>query len=260
MIGFIYFFVIVIANTIGGLSGMGGGVIIKPILDTIGAHSVVAISFYSSTAVLVMAVVSTFRQLQAGVRVEGKRALFIASGALFGGVAGDLILNALLHVMDNDAQVGAVQICLTIATLLFAFFYTKYKWHSLGLEHGACFVVCGLLLGFFSSLLGIGGGPINVSLLMFCFGMPIKIATVYSIVTILLSQLAKVFTFTAMSGLLNIDLRILLYVVPAGAIGGYLGAFCSRISSEERVERVFQSVILLVLLLNLYNLLRCIMA
>ena len=46
MIGGLYFFVIVIANTIGAISGMGGGVLIKPTFDLIGAHSVVAISFY----------------------------------------------------------------------------------------------------------------------------------------------------------------------------------------------------------------------
>ena len=45
MIGGLYFFVIVIANTIGAISGMGGGVLIKPTFDLIGAHSVVAISF-----------------------------------------------------------------------------------------------------------------------------------------------------------------------------------------------------------------------
>ena len=44
MIGLIYFVVIVLANTVGAISGMGGGVLIKPILDLIGAHSVAGIS------------------------------------------------------------------------------------------------------------------------------------------------------------------------------------------------------------------------
>ncbi|MBM9833743.1 sulfite exporter TauE/SafE family protein, partial [Enterococcus faecalis] len=51
MIGLIYFLVIVLANAVGAVSGMGGGVLIKPIFDFIGAHSVAAISFYSATAV-----------------------------------------------------------------------------------------------------------------------------------------------------------------------------------------------------------------
>ena len=37
MIGIIYFIVIVLANTVGAVSGMGGGVLIKPIFDFLGA-------------------------------------------------------------------------------------------------------------------------------------------------------------------------------------------------------------------------------
>ncbi len=51
MIGLIYFVVIVLANTVGAISGMGGGVLIKPILDLIGAHSVAGISFYGSLSI-----------------------------------------------------------------------------------------------------------------------------------------------------------------------------------------------------------------
>ncbi len=59
MIGLIYFVVIVLANTVGAISGMGGGVLIKPILDLIGVHSVAGISFYSTVAVFTMSIVST---------------------------------------------------------------------------------------------------------------------------------------------------------------------------------------------------------
>lgn len=62
MIGFIYFVVIVLANTAGAVSGMGGGVLIKPIFDFIGAHSVAAISFYSAVAVFTMSLVSTSKR------------------------------------------------------------------------------------------------------------------------------------------------------------------------------------------------------
>ncbi len=51
MIGLIYFVVIVLANTVGAISGMGGGVLIKPILDLIGAHSVAGISLLNSCGI-----------------------------------------------------------------------------------------------------------------------------------------------------------------------------------------------------------------
>lgn len=251
--GILYFFVIVAANTVGAISGMGGGVIIKPVFDAIGAHSVAAISFYSSTAVLVMSLVSTVRQLQDGVRFRGQVILFIAAGALLGGMLGNLTLDGLLQRLQNDAQVQILQIFLIVATLLFALFYTRCKWHCLELAGGLWFVVCGVVLGFFASLLGIGGGPINVALLMFWFGFPIKRATTYSITIIFLSQMAKMLTLAATTGFGRFDLAMLFFVVPAGAVGGFLGAYAHKIFSPKKVEQVFQAVILLVLLLNAYN-------
>ena len=44
----IYFITIFLSNTVGALSGMGGGVIIKPVLDFLGFHSLNSIAFYSS--------------------------------------------------------------------------------------------------------------------------------------------------------------------------------------------------------------------
>ena len=58
-IGVLYFLIIVVANAVGSVSGMGGGVIIKPVLDFVGHDSVVAISFYSTVAVFTMSLVVT---------------------------------------------------------------------------------------------------------------------------------------------------------------------------------------------------------
>ena len=102
-------------------------------------------------------------------------------------------------------------------------------------------------------MLGIGGGPINVSLLVLMFSFPIKEATVYSICTIFFSQLAKLVSIGLTTGFAVFDLSMLLYIVPAAIIGGFLGAHLSGIISANKVTTVFQSVIILVILINLYN-------
>ncbi len=61
----IYPIVILIANTIGAISGMGGGVIIKPALQIFDLDSVLIINFYSSVAVFTMSITSTLKQLHA---------------------------------------------------------------------------------------------------------------------------------------------------------------------------------------------------
>ena len=253
MIGLIYFFVIVIANTIGAVSGMGGGVIIKPVFDFIGAHDVAAISFYSATAVFTMSVVSTMRQLTSGRKFNWQIVSWVSVGAVLGGILGNLAFEACLNWFGNKDIVQLIQIVLTVITLIFAFVYTKYNWKNFKLTHVIWYFICGLMLGFLASLLGIGGGPINVSLLMLLFSLPIKEATVYSICTIFFSQFAKLLTIALTTGFSRYDLTLLWFVIPAAVIGGLLGAKFSKILSPEKVTIVFQGVVLLVLFINLYN-------
>ncbi len=57
----VYFIICFIATTIGGISGIGGGVIIKPVLDSFSSMGVASISFLSGCTVLSMSVVSVLR-------------------------------------------------------------------------------------------------------------------------------------------------------------------------------------------------------
>ena len=255
MTGILYFVVIVMANTIGSVSGMGGGVIIKPVFDLIAAHSVVAISFYSTVAVFVMAVVSTWRQIQNGMQVAWKIVAWISCGAFFGGRFGNAVFAELVRLF-SERTVQLVQMTLLLLVLLFAFLHTRFEMKNFQLHQIIWYVICGLILGFLTSLLGIGGGPINVALLMLMFALPIKDATVYSLCTILFSQLSKLLTIAVTTGFARYDLTLLYFVIPAAVIGGLLGAKASRLFSAGRVTLIFQTVTLAVLFINIYNMLR----
>lgn len=146
-----------------------------------------------------------------------------------------------------------VQISLTIITLIFSFMYSKdiwqnFKYKSVMLKFGS-----GLLLGFLASLLGIGGGPINVTLLMLLFNVPIKYATVYSIITIFFSQLSKILTIMLTEDMGRYDLALLYYIIPAAIIGGFLGSYISGKVSDRKVSQIYRFVIILVLIINIYN-------
>ncbi|MGX7025416.1 sulfite exporter TauE/SafE family protein [Vagococcus hydrophili] len=253
MIGILYFIIIVCANTIGAISGMGGGVLIKPIFDLINVHSVAAVSFYSSVAVLTMSIVSTYKQTKNGIKVDWPFALQISVGAVVGGLLGNGVFEKLLHLFPSGREVQLVQIVLTVFTLLFSFLYSKSIWRNFKFESGILKIGTGLLLGFLASLLGIGGGPINVALIMLLFNVPIKEATVYSIISIFFSQLSKVTTIFLTVDLSRYDLTILYYVIPAAIIGGFVGSYISKQVTDKKVNQVYQVVIILVLLINIYN-------
>ncbi|KAF1299223.1 hypothetical protein BAU15_00840 [Enterococcus sp. JM4C] len=259
MIGIIYFVVIVLANTIGAVSGMGGGVLIKPIFDFIGADSVMAVSFYSAVAVFTMSAVSTARQLISGRKFNWKIISWVSLGAVLGGILGNVIFEAILRWFSNEDIIQLIQIGVTVITLIFAFLYTKYDWKNFRFTSVTWYLACGLSLGFLASLLGIGGGPINVALLMFLFSLPIKEATGYSICTIFFSQLSKLITIALSTGFARYNLEMLLYVIPAAVIGGLIGARLSNIFPPQKVTTIFQIVIIIVLFINLYNGIKIIM-
>lgn len=251
--GWLYFCIIIFANTLGAISGMGGGVIIKPLLDTIGIHPVYAISFYSSVAVLTMSLASTIKQIKNGIALQWNFALLISVGSILGGILGDNTFEKILDVYPSGKEVLLVQISLTVLSLIFSWVYSIYPFKKFCFTSTCLKIGAGLILGFLASLLGIGGGPINVAVLMCFFNLSIKESTVYSIVTIFFSQLSKVSTIAISTGFSRYDLSLLMYIIPAAILGGFIGAMLSGRLGSKYVTRVYQIVIIAVLIINLFN-------
>ncbi|NWN99647.1 sulfite exporter TauE/SafE family protein [Tetragenococcus halophilus] len=253
MIGLIYFAVIVLANTVGSVSGIGGGVIIKPILDFIGFHTVTEISFYSTVAVFTMAITSTIRQVKARNNFNWKIIWWVCMGSVLGGILGNVVYEGFFKLFNDETTIQFIQIGVTVVSLLFAFLYTRFRFPALVLTTNFWYFSCGIFLGALASFLGIGGGPINVALLMFMFKLPIKKAALYSICIILFSQAAKLLAIFFSTGFSPYDLQMLLFIIPAAAIGGLLGTKVSHRISTQNVTGIFELVILIVLAINVYN-------
>ena len=78
----VFFAVSILSSTAGSICGIGGGVIIKPVLDALGVMSVSSISFLSGCTVLAMSVVSVYKNLRCGTaRMDLKIATSLAVGA-----------------------------------------------------------------------------------------------------------------------------------------------------------------------------------
>ncbi|MDQ0177615.1 sulfite exporter TauE/SafE family protein [Bacillus chungangensis] len=250
----IYFFTILLSNTLGAISGMGGGVIIKPVLDTIGLHSLKSITFYSSIAVFTMSISSIYKQIRNSVMINYKNVLGLSIGSLIGGVFGDIILTFFISFFKNDHKVQVIQYILMIFTLLLILYYNKFSNKKLNLSKLHYYILIGILLGSLSTFLGIGGGPINVAMFIFAFSLDIKTAVVYSIVTIFFSQLAKLSTIALTTGFGMFDLKMLFCIIPAALLGGYIGSKISFMLSEKRVLFFYNAVVVFIIFINIYNL------
>ncbi len=113
------FVICFLASTVGAVCGIGGGVIIKPVLDGLGIISVSSVSFLSGCTVLMMAAYSVVRSILYNKReMSSKVGILLALGAAVGGLVGRWLFGFVLSLSPDRDKVGAVQaICLLLVTV-----------------------------------------------------------------------------------------------------------------------------------------------
>jgi uncharacterized membrane protein YfcA len=252
--GFIYFVIVFIATTAGAVAGVGGGVIIKPALDAIGQYNVETIGILASAAVFSMAVVATIRKWINGLTIDIK-IIMLAIGSIGGGLLGKEIFYALTSSVDTEI-VKLIQASIIVVLMIMILFKDKMKRHSV--DNILVVLAGGLILGLLASFLGIGGGPVNVAILYLYMGMDMKKAATGSIIVILLAQAAKLLSVALTVGYAAYDLSMLWYIIPAGILGGFLGSLLHVKINEKAVNIVFNSTVILVIIICLYNIITAI--
>ena len=251
------FLVSFLASTAGAICGIGGGVIIKPLMDVMHHFDVETIGVLSSITVFAMSIVSVGKQIAQKAKIDFGTAIPLALGSVAGGLLGQWMLKLIVASAPKNL-VTVVQNAVLSVLILAVFLYMRNKSHikSMSLHGLAPSVLVGVFLGICSSFLGIGGGPINVALIIYLFGYDTKSATVCSIVTILFSQISKLGSVALSTGFAVYDLSILPVMVVGAIAGGFIGASLSKKLQEQTVDRAFNAVQLLVLALAIVNIIR----
>lgn len=251
---FMYFVVVLIATTVGALTGMGGGIILKPLMDMIGQYDAATIGILSSFTVLTMSCVSLIKQKKQQVKVDRTIALSLASGSIVGGYWGDVLLTKSIYWLSNSIVVVAQNISLSfLLVVVICYIHFQHILPTLRARHFGVGFCVGILAGTISTFLGIGGGPINVAMLLFVFSVDIKQAVVNSLITIFFAQVAKLLSIVAAGSLTEYDLSALIAMLPAAIMGGWVGSKMNKQFSDKNIKLAFNSVQILVLLTCIRN-------
>lgn len=253
MIYIIYFIIVFLATAIGSLSGMGGGVIIKPSLDYLSFSKLASINYYSSLAVLTMSFISLLKKKNQKNFIDKISLVYIAMGSILGGILGQKLFNTIILFFNSDNIVKLIQISITIIILSISIYYTTNISYTINLKNKFFIFIASLLLGIISTFLGIGGGPINVSLFIFLFGFDIKTSTLFSIASIFFSQLSKNIFEIINLNFKNHNLIPLVFIIPAAILGGFIGTKLNIFSSNKFIKKVYNITTLSVILLNIFN-------
>ncbi|MDC7125046.1 MAG: sulfite exporter TauE/SafE family protein [Spirochaetales bacterium] len=252
---FLYLIISFTATCIGAISGIGGGVIIKPVMDSLSSFNVSVISFLSGLTVLGMTISSLIINRNSEIKLEKKTSTLLAFGSVLGGMGGKLVFEIIKNNFGEEAIIGVIQSSvlsfLMIAVFLFTIF--KNKLPSASLKNGFLCFITGLILGSLASFLGIGGGPINLAILFLLFSMDSKTAARNSIFIIFFSQMTN-FLFTLFSGNIpQFDPLVLILMITGGILGGIIGSRISKKISNRQIDFLFSIVMIFIIVVCIYN-------
>ncbi|MCP1222779.1 sulfite exporter TauE/SafE family protein [Sebaldella sp. S0638] len=235
----LYFIISLFSTIIGAIVGIGGGLIIRPLLANIGVAKSLA-SFTSSIVVMSMAVVTLVTFMRNGVKIKVRKIILLAAGSIIGGFLGGTLLK---YVNENFIDVA--YIFMLILVLLSVIFRKKIP--EINIKNPIAEIIIGIITGGLSGFFGIGGGPFQVTALIVFFGMDPKEAAVDSIFITFLTTLSSLTKYT-MNGYM--DFSLALFMVPAAIIGGYAGGKINRKISSEKVSLIFKLSILFIILMQ----------
>lgn len=252
----IFFAIGLIASIVGAICGIGGGIIIKPALDSFGLMSVSAISFLSACTVLSMSAFSVFRDMTSGAScIDLKIGLPLSVGGAVGGILGNKVFSSLVSHLYRPDQAGAVQAFFLLLLAAGVFIYT---WQAVNIRtfciHNVfiCLAI-GIGLGVVSSFLGIGGGPIDLVVLYYFFSMDTKTAAKNALFIILFAQATNLFCSMVSGNIPSVPLILLFGMAGMGILGASIGRRINKMLSERMVSRLFKGVLLAIMVICIFN-------
>lgn len=256
----IFFIVSFVSSTIGAICGIGGGIIIKPVLDSLNIFEVSKISLLSSCTVLSMSLYAFIQaKISGNSKVDLKIATPLAVGGIFGGIVGKILLSYIIVFFQSENIAGIFQSSILIFLTIITLFFTinnmgKNKINSKHIDNIFLCLIIGMVLGLLSSFLGIGGGPFNIMFLYFFFSMDEKIAAENSLYIILFSQISNIIMSIIKNDFEKINLSFLSVMIFGGILGGILGRLINKKINTIIFQKLFLILLFIIILISLYNL------
>lgn len=246
--------VAVLASIIGALTGVGSGIVLKTFYDLVGAGSVLAIGFYSTIMVFTMCIVSTAKQVKHGFKFNTAFLIAISLGSVLGGYVGNALLNFAVAGIP-EKTVKLIQSIILFITLIYLIIYTRKSsvHYQKPNESWLTAFFVGLFLGAISIFLAIGGGPLNVSLLVIIFHFTMKESSVYSIAIVFFSQISKIISIVATAQYHLFDMKMVPLLIIASIIGSYIGTAWNQKISLSRLEQFYTIFMLVIIAITGFN-------
>jgi len=251
-----------VAGTVGSLIGLGGGIIIVPMLLNIDrfltAFSTVPIHVAVGTSLVTI----VFSSLSSTLAYHKQKRIDFKSGLLFliGSVPGSLMgtyLNSLLNTERFTLFFGILLTSISIFLFVSSKLNRKSKEIYKGVirtytnDEGEAYtysyslplaIGLSILIGLISGLFGIGGGIMLVPMMAFLFGFPPQLAVATSMFVVMFTTLGSSISYLAIG---SINFYYALLLIPGAWFGGKIGAFINQKLKTETIALLLRLVVLI---------------
>lgn len=253
---FVYVVIVALSGIIGSITGVGG-VLTKIGMDLVGVNNAVVISFYSSVSVLVMAIISIAKHWHAGFHFKPKLLISISTGSIVGGYIGQQILASIYKIFpDRIVKMSQSGILFIILVIIFIYSLIENKVKHWNIQLWELAVIIGFVLGLVAVFLGIGGGILNLAVLLVMFGLSNKDAAVYSLGIAFFSTLSKFVNITITHTIIHFNPIVLIAVVITVIITAYIGTALKMSMKNSGIGRLYSFVLLIMIIMTGFNFIR----
>lgn len=211
------------AGTLGALLGVGGGIVLVPVLSLafgVPLQHAVAVSLACVIASSSGAAAAYVRDHRIDVRLGMKLEIFTVAGALAGAFVAPHLPKAAIEILFGLMVIPVARSLLrpTPTEDVARVEGRAVEVRNLPLGYAASFGA-----GTMSAVLGIGGGPIKVPVMTLLLGVPFKVATATSNFMIGVTAAASVFVYLS-RGLLDLSIAVptVLGVIAGATVGARL--------------------------------------
>lgn len=243
-----------VVGTVGTLVGAGGGFLLVPVLLFLYPNDPPHVVTSTSLAVVLINAFSGSVAYAAQGRIDYQSGIVLAAATVPGSVVGALLTS---HIDRAPFTVIFSLILIGVAALLFLRPTPRERREEAkaapGLTHRVlvdksgrryeysfpmrrAFVIC-LGVGFLSSLLGIGGGIIQVPIFILLLGFPTYVATATSQLMLVVMSLAGTITHVVAGDFADAARRTAV-LAPSVIAGSQIGAWLSRRMQPRLIARV----------------------
>lgn len=226
------------AGFFGGLVGLGGGVIMIPLMVgilKIGQHK----AHGTSLVALVFTGISGAFTYALNGSVDIRASVLLASTAIFTARAGARFANALPE-WQLKRSFGGFLILVSLILILKPYLYHVSE-PATGWLEILVLLLTGICTGFLSGMMGVGGGTIMVPSMVLLIGFTQYTAQGCSLLAMVPVGIVGAYTHWRLG---NVNTSILPGLIPGILLGTYLGGSLAHILTEEALRIIFATVLI----------------